>query len=68
MFMTACLANDCHQQEYLKNRLQIPDAFVGNLPHIFMVLDAVWQAWDARRGGVKIWEIIKDVNLALLLV
>jgi len=68
LFMTACLANDRHQREYLKNRLQMPDAFVGNLPHICMVLDAVWRTRDAGRGGVEIREIIKDVNLALLLV
>jgi len=68
LFMTACLANDRHQREYLRNRLQMPDAFVGNLPHICMVLDAVWRTRDAGRGGIEIREIIKDVNLALLLV
>jgi len=68
MFMTACMTNDRHQREYLKNRLQMPDSFVGSLPQLCMVLDAVWQTRDAGRKGVEIREIIKDINLALLLV
>ena len=68
MFMAACMTNDRHQREYLKNRLQMPDSFVGSLPQLCMVLDGVWQTRDAGRKGVEIREIIKDINLALLLV
>ncbi|KAK2463418.1 hypothetical protein APHAL10511_004504 [Amanita phalloides] len=68
IFISAYLTNDRHQREFLKNRLQMPDSYFGNIPHICMVLEAVWRARDAGGGGADIREILKDFNLALLLV
>ncbi|KAF8632260.1 hypothetical protein AX15_002005 [Amanita polypyramis BW_CC] len=67
-FITACLTDDHHQREFLKSRLQTRDTYIGNLPQICMALEAVWQTRDTGGRNVDIREVMKNVNLALLLV